>query len=195
MRSIPRARRVRRVTTDQALRSAGGASDVADGRTTPVVAVEPSAIWPHPSQQDRFVTIGPDGGTDRAFLQQHLPWLRQQEGVGLLNAPADIDATEAKNNRNAVPAATALRSRQVCPCPSIPWHITIPCTRDKEGTDRADVIMKACYTLSTNFQCSERTSARSPQGSSSCPSLQRRRSIEQPGWRLLCKSKARHPCV
>ena len=91
-----------------------------DGRTAPLVAVVPSAIWPHPSQQDRFAKIGPDCRVDRAFLQRHLPWLRQHERIGSLNTLAAIGATEAKNNRNAVHAATALRSRQPWCCPSIP---------------------------------------------------------------------------
>ena len=98
----------------------GGGNVVADGRTTPLVVLAPIAICPHSSQQDRFAKIGPDCCVDRTFLQQHLPWVRQQEGVGSLNALAAIGATEAKSNKNAVHAATGLRSRKICCCPSIP---------------------------------------------------------------------------
>ena len=106
-----------------------------DGRTAPLVAVVPSAIWPHPSQQDRFAKIGPDCRVDRAFLQRHLPWLRQYERIGSLNTLAAIGATEAKNNRNAVHASdNCVANSPAMVLPQHPWPITIPCTRAEPGT-------------------------------------------------------------
>ena len=109
-RSIPRAQRVDRVTSKRAVVSAGGVSVTAEGRTTPLVAVAPRAISPQPSQQDRFAKTGPEEWAELAFLQQHLPRPRQQEGVESLKALAAIGARDEKENRNTVHSATTLRS-------------------------------------------------------------------------------------
>lgn len=100
--------------------SAGGTSVLEQGRTTPLAALGLSATWPAPSQQDRLAKIGPVAGFDFEFLRQHLPpW--QQVGVESVKVLAAIGAKEAKENRNAVYAATMLRMPyQPCFAPSIP---------------------------------------------------------------------------
>ena len=109
-RSITRAYRVDRVSSKQAVVSAGGVNVPADGRTTPLVSVAPRAISPQPSQQDRFAKTGPEEWAEFPFLQQHLPRLRQQEGAESLKALAAIGARDEKENRNTVHSATTLRS-------------------------------------------------------------------------------------
>ena len=59
-RSMPSARGVNRALTKPTLISAGGVSALAQSRTTPPVTVAPSAICPHPSQQDGFAKTEPD---------------------------------------------------------------------------------------------------------------------------------------
>jgi hypothetical protein len=72
--------------------------------------VTPIAGWQQSPPHDGLANVGPAGGLACDFLQQHLPWPRQQEDLDSPAAPRVIGAREATDRRRAIHAATALRA-------------------------------------------------------------------------------------
>ncbi|HUA59662.1 MAG TPA: hypothetical protein VML19_12965 [Verrucomicrobiae bacterium] len=86
----------------------GASAELVDGRTSTFAATPPSTARPQSRLQQALDSVGPTGVLAPSFLQQHLPWLRQQEHAA--DPSAASGARDAKDNSTARHTAAAKRA-------------------------------------------------------------------------------------